>query len=136
MTHPEFTCSHCGSGELRRSRSTSLHDLRKIVLGKYPFRCLVCKERIWIDLYRKGGQARCPRCLSASLASVAHQHIRFGFWKRQLLRLGARAYRCSFCGLRFASFKKLLQRVPENTAETHPAPERPREMASAAGAGR
>src|SRR6202012_267730 len=97
MTHPEFTCSHCGSGELRRSRRTSMLDLRKIVFGKYPFRCLICKERTWIDLFRKGKRVRCPRCLTADVVPAANLHFRLGFWKHQLLRVGGRAYRCSFC---------------------------------------
>ncbi|HLH03099.1 MAG TPA: hypothetical protein VKX25_10035 [Bryobacteraceae bacterium] len=134
MTHPEFTCIHCGSGELRRSRRTSLADLPKILMGKYPFRCLNCKERMWIDLFRKGRQVRCPRCLTADVISIPDERVHFGFWKVQLMRMGARAYRCSFCAHKFVSFKKTVRRTPESHSQNNAvAPEHPRAMASAAG---
>ena len=136
MRHPEFTCNHCGSGELRRSRSTSLIELPKILMGKYPFRCLDCKERTWIDLLRRGKQVRCPRCLTVHVAVTPHQRMRASFWQRQLLRMGARAYRCSFCSHRFVTFKKPTQETPETRAPEETQPEPARQMASPASAGR
>lgn len=108
MKHPGFLCSYCGSSNLRRSHSMSIVELPKMALGNYPFRCLDCRERFWINvwLFSKGKHVVCPRCLRVDVASAPPQRMRLGLWKRLLVAFGARGYRCSFCGHRFLSFKR------------------------------
>jgi DNA-directed RNA polymerase subunit RPC12/RpoP len=135
MMHPEFTCKHCGSANFRRSHSASLLDTFRMAKGTYPFRCLDCRERFWINLWllSKGKRARCPRCLTLELTPAQPQRMRLGLWRKVMLALGARGYRCSFCGHKFLSFKRSVAEQspgpPEHTT-THAS--QPPGMASAA----
>lgn len=115
MRHPDFTCHRCGSANLKRSRQTTLRDMPKMALGRYPFRCLDCKERNWIDLrlFSTGKQMRCPRCLSVDVAPISSPRLGGGFWRNLLLSIGGHAYRCSVCTNKFVSFKKTEQQHPE-----------------------
>lgn len=130
MRHPDFTCSRCGSPNLKRSRQISLGDVIKMALGHYPFRCLDCKERTWINLrlFSRAKQVRCPRCLSVDVLPVSPQRLRAGLWNQLRLMLGGHAYRCSFCTHKFVSFKN----TEEHHGDTH---QRQGEIAQAAAGG-
>ena len=137
MKHPEFTCSSCGSANLRRSHRTSMLDLPKMALGIYPFRCLDCRERFWINiwLFSKGRYAMCPRCLAVHVKPSALPRLRLNTVKRLLLTLGARGYRCSLCNHRFISFKRAER--PQSAAGDRPAgPSVSAEMTSTVSAGK
>ena len=79
-----------------------------MALGIYPFRCLDCRERGWINiwLYSKGQSAICPRCLGMEVAPAPTEGMRLKLAERALVTAGARAYRCATCNRRFLSFKR------------------------------
>jgi hypothetical protein len=108
MRQSEFTCSSCGSDDLRRSYSTSLTELPKMFRGVYPFRCMSCRERCWVSVWSLGDgkNPRCPRCLNIDVLPTATHRMRLRLWQRLLLALGAQAQRCAFCSYRFVSFKR------------------------------
>ena len=141
MRHPDFTCHRCGSDNLKRSRQTTLRDVPKMLLGRYPFRCLDCKERTWIDLrlFSSGKQVRCPRCLSLDVVAISPARLGGGLWKNLLLSIGGHGYRCSVCTHKFVSFKKPEQH--QHPEQHHPPSHQGdkqlghAEMASTAGAG-
>lgn len=137
MKHPEFTCSSCGSANLRRSHTRSLLDLPKMALGIYPFRCLDCRERFWINiwLFSKGRYAMCPHCLAVDVGPSALPRMRLNITKKICLALGARGYRCSLCGHRFVSFKR-AERSPKLAEAQQQPPSDHTEAASAVGAGK
>lgn len=95
-----------------------------MLLGSYPFRCVDCGQRFWINiwLFSKLAYAKCPKCLGLELGGWPTKHYRMPFWKSLLTTFGAHRYRCSACRCNFISFRpsqarKLLQaedaRMPE-----------------------
>ncbi len=80
-----------------------------MALGIYPFRCLDCRERFWINIwfFSKRKQAMCPRCLLLDVVRYDAKNMRLGLWKRLQVAAGARGYRCSVCRHRFLSFKRV-----------------------------
>ncbi len=122
MKHPEFTCSACGSPNLRRSHIQSLAELPKMAMGVYPFRCLECKARFSINiwLFSKKTTAVCPRCLAIEVAPATLEGMRLSLLERLQVTFGARGYRCFTCGRRFLSFKRAEQFLPAPTpSEPH-----------------
>ena len=107
MKHPEFKCSSCGSDNIRRSHSESFSEFPRMALGNYPFRCLECRNRFWVNiwLFSKGSQAVCPRCLAVEVLRTPTDAMRLGIIQRALVRFGARGYLCTICNRRFLSFK-------------------------------
>jgi DNA-directed RNA polymerase subunit RPC12/RpoP len=107
MKHPEFTCTACGSTNLRRSQRTSILDLPKMALGAYPFRCLDCRERFWINVWRlsRSKHVICPHCLIRDVVPISSRQMRIGLWRKILLTLGGRGYRCSVCKHAFVSLR-------------------------------
>ena len=139
MKQTEFTCSACGSANLRRSHSTSVLELPKMALGTYPFRCLDCRERFWLNIWfsARGKCAMCPRCLICEVMPVPKESIRLTLRKRLLLGIGAHAFRCSVCRHSFISFKRA---EPSRRISQQPQPPKAQtaepEVASAATAGK
>ena len=119
MKHPEFTCGACGSANLRRSHSDSLMDLPKMAMGIYPFRCLDCRERGWINiwLFSKGGNAVCPRCLGLEVTPAPTEGMRLKLSEKAMVTAGARGYRCATCNRRFLSFKRAEPGAAEKEAK-------------------
>ncbi|MDQ2843552.1 MAG: hypothetical protein M3Y72_21425 [Acidobacteriota bacterium] len=76
--------------------------------GIYPFRCLDCRERFWINiwLFSKGKFAMCPRCFAVDVVPAELPRTRLSLSQKILLTLGARGYRCSACNRKFLSFKR------------------------------
>jgi DNA-directed RNA polymerase subunit RPC12/RpoP len=75
-----------------------------MVIGQYPFRCLDCNCRFWINvwLFAKLRYAKCPRCLGLELTTWPPKRARLQ--QRILVRLGAHRYRCAACRKNFVSF--------------------------------
>ncbi|HWF07460.1 MAG TPA: hypothetical protein VG297_03295 [Bryobacteraceae bacterium] len=76
---------------------------------KTPLRCLHCKERfiapsiVWADLFF----ARCPVCHRMDLNGwTGKTYTNPPFWVAMKVRLGARKWRCEYCRLNFASFRR------------------------------
>lgn len=111
MNHPHLTCENCGSENLRRSRRRSLSELRRMAFGDYPFRCIDCGHRSWINvlLLSKLKYAKCPRCMSLKVVRWPSKTMRLSFTQELLLSMGAQLYRCSVCHRAFATFLKPLE---------------------------
>ena len=107
MNHPHFRCAACGSHSIRRSYTWKLSDLPAMAVGSYPFRCLECRQLSWINvwLHSKSKFAKCPDCLSPNVVPRTHEPQKPGFWKRLLLSMGAKRYRCRMCHRRFMTFR-------------------------------
>lgn len=108
MTHSEFRCFRCGSANLKRSHHTTILDGVKMLVGRYPFRCMDCRERTWVDLrlFRRGQQLRCPRCLRHDVYAIPNERLHASWWNNLRLAMGGRGYRCAFCSYKFISLKK------------------------------
>lgn len=107
MRRSRFFCEQCGSANVRRSHSKSSQDFFRMALGQYPLRCEDCQHRFWVDilLLSQARFARCPQCLSFKLTSWDPKQYRIPRWRKLLLRLGARRYRCNVCRVNFVSFR-------------------------------
>lgn len=76
-----------------------------MALGWYPFRCLDCHHRFWLNVWlsAKLRYAKCPCCLGFDLTTwPARYRSRLRY--QVLVRLGAHRYRCSGCRKNFVSF--------------------------------
>lgn len=73
-----------------------------------PLRCLDCKKRfigktlVWEDLF----YARCPVCLRMDLNGWTGKTHTPPFWTGLCVALGAHKWRCEYCRINFASFRK------------------------------
>jgi len=139
MKHPEFTCTGCGSTNLRRSQRTSILDLPKMTLGAYPFRCLDCRQRFWINVFRlsKSKYVICPDCLVRDVIPISSRQMRMGLWRKILLAAGGRGYRGAVCKHAFISMRRRRSlRSGGSGSERPEIVETQREMASAVRAGK
>ncbi|MGA8026168.1 MAG: hypothetical protein WB992_03425 [Bryobacteraceae bacterium] len=112
-----YACQYCGSASLRRSRRQSAVELSKMALGIYPFRCLDCNQRVWVNiwLFSKLAYAKCPKCLGMQLTTWPARHYHLTLWNKLLMTFGANRYRCSVCRENFLSFRAREGR--DNTAK-------------------
>ncbi len=108
-----------------------------MAMGIYPFRCLDCKERFFINiwLFSKKTTAVCPRCLTIEVTPASLEGKRLSLQERVLVAMGARGYRCASCGRRFLSFKRAHSRPVSKPAQ-HPHQAPRAEAVSAASAGK
>jgi DNA-directed RNA polymerase subunit RPC12/RpoP len=101
-------CPKCGSRFLRPSRKRDNEALLFLRL-KTVLRCMDCKTRfmaplvVWEDLL----YARCPVCRRMDLNGWTGKTFTDPpFWVAFKVRLGARKWRCEYCRLNFASFRR------------------------------
>lgn len=75
--------------------------------GIYPFRCLDCNQRIWVNLwfFSRLAYAKCPKCLSLELTGWPTKRYHLSFRKKLLNTFGAHRYRCPACRYNFFSFR-------------------------------
>jgi len=111
MNHPHLTCENCGSESLRRSRRRSFSEFRRMALGDYPFRCIDCGHRSWINvlLLSKFKYAKCPGCMSLKVVRWPSKAMRLTLYKELLIAVGGHLYRCSVCHRTFVTFLKPLE---------------------------
>lgn len=102
-------CPRCGSRYLRPARARSFGEMLGKLRFVSPLRCLDCNKRfigrtlVWHDLF----YARCPICLRMDLNGwTGKTYTDPPFWVALKVRLGARRWRCEYCRLNFASFRK------------------------------
>lgn len=102
-------CPKCGSRFLRPSRARNFREQ----LGKWrlvsPLRCLDCKARfiaptiVWSDLF----YATCPVCRRMDLNGwTGKTYTNPPAWVAFKVALGAKKWRCEYCRLNFASFRR------------------------------
>jgi DNA-directed RNA polymerase subunit RPC12/RpoP len=102
------TCPKCGSRFLRPSAPRTTGEW----LGKLrfidPLRCLDCKTRfvahtvVWSDLH----YTRCPICHRMDLNGWTGKTYQPPFWMAVKIAFGAGRYRCEYCRINFASFRR------------------------------
>jgi hypothetical protein len=102
-------CPKCGSRYLRPSRTRNFSEQIGLLRLETPLRCLHCKERffaptiVWSDLFF----AKCPVCRRMDLNGwTGKTYTHPPFWVALKVSLGARKWRCEYCRLNFASFRK------------------------------
>ena len=107
MRQSRFVCERCGSKDVRRSHATSNADSLKMLVGQYPLRCQNCQHRFWANilLLSEWRYARCPACLSFQLTTWDLKHYNIPTYRKVLMKLGARRFRCNPCRLNFVSFR-------------------------------
>ena len=108
-----FSCPHCGSPDVRRSRRHGMGEVPKMLLGVYPFRCLNCGERFFgnVWLLATKGYANCPKCLRLDVQPWVRREGRVSAWDQLRMILGAQTYRCIACRYTFLSFRKGIYRA-------------------------
>jgi endogenous inhibitor of DNA gyrase (YacG/DUF329 family) len=104
-----IACPKCGSRYLRPSRKRSFSEQLGTLRLVSPFRCLDCKVRffapsiVWADLFC----AKCPRCHRMDLNGwTGKTYTDPPFWVAFKVALRARKWRCEYCRLNFASFRR------------------------------
>ncbi|SRR5579875_2550153 len=106
MIYP-VSCDFCGSTHLRRSRWQSKSEMLKMAIGTYPFRCMDCNGRFFVNvlLLSRLAYAKCPKCLGWELTNWPRRAYHIGLAKKLALTFGARRYRCLNCRYNFVSFR-------------------------------
>jgi hypothetical protein len=102
-------CPRCGSRYLRPARTRDFSEWLGQLRFISPLRCQDCNKRfigrtfVWSDLFF----ARCPVCLRMDLNGWTGKTYTHPPFKVALkVKLGARKWRCEYCRLNFASFRK------------------------------
>lgn len=102
-------CPRCGSRYLRPARTRNFSEVMGKLRFVSPLRCLDCNKRfigptlVWKDLL----YARCPVCLRMDLNGwTGKTNTNPPFWVAVRVALGARKWRCEYCRLNFASFRR------------------------------
>jgi hypothetical protein len=103
------SCPKCGSRYLRPSRTRNLTERLGRLRLLLPLRCMDCNARfvaptfVWADLFF----ARCPVCRRMDLSAwTGKTYTDPPFRVAVKVVLGARKWRCEYCRLNFASFRK------------------------------
>jgi predicted Zn-ribbon and HTH transcriptional regulator len=125
-------CPRCGSRNLRYSRLRSPAERLTSLLGVRPIRCRDCHVRFVDRTFHVINlrYARCPKCFRTDLSTWSRNHYKLSVYKRLLLSLGAKPYRCDGCRYNFVSFrprKKKSRSTARKEQETESAASRPAE---------
>ncbi len=107
-----FSCPKCHSRNLRYARIQSFPERFWTFFGIHPLRCRECQLRFLERTWRLGTfqYARCPRCWRMDLSRWSLHDYHAPIHVRVLLKLGAQPYRCEYCRVNFASFRRRKQR--------------------------
>src|ERR1700742_2879472 len=104
-----IACPKCGSRYLRPSRTRDVSEEWDKLRLRRPLRCLDCKARfiapaiVWGDLF----YARCPVCHRMDLNGwTGKTYTNPPFLVALKVKLGAWKWRCEYCRLNFASFRR------------------------------
>ena len=102
-------CPRCGSRYLRPSRTRNAGEELGLLRLQSPLRCMDCQERfiaptiVWEDL----GFAKCPVCRRMDLSTwTGNTYTDPPFLTALKASMGAYRWRCEYCRLNFASFRK------------------------------
>jgi hypothetical protein len=103
-----LTCPSCGSRYIRPARYQSAGERIRAFGFVAPLRCRDCRTRFVSrtvfpeDLLF----ARCPQCYRMDLNGWTGKTYQAAGWTRLKVLLGAYRWRCEYCRLNFASFRK------------------------------
>ena len=101
-------CPKCGSRFLRPSQTRTFREKLRALWFVMPVRCKDCKTRFVTDTtgFQYLSFARCPNCRRMDLNRWSGETFvpRGITWLK--VSLGAARFRCEYCRLNFASFRK------------------------------
>lgn len=85
-----------------------------MAIGTYPFRCLDCNSRFFVNvlLLSRLAYAKCPKCLGSELTNWPRKGYHVSLAKKLALTFGARRYRCANCRYNFVSFRPAASSQP------------------------
>ena len=101
-------CPNCGNRFLRPSRPRTLQERLESWFFVSPVRCDHCSHRFVTDILGLAyiGFARCPKCHRMDLNRwTGESYHPKGITKFKVM-FGARRFRCEYCRLNFASFRR------------------------------
>lgn len=101
-------CPRCQSNDCFRSHRRKW-EYTLSLLGIMPWRCVACRKRFYarrVPLWFLH-HAHCPRCGNLELLIVRPHKLERHPLARLATLLGARALRCDYCRLNFASWRFL-----------------------------
>jgi len=103
-----LACPNCGSRFLRDSKPRSFKEKIQRLWFVSALRCLDCKTRFVTRTVKLREMlfARCPVCYRMDLNGWTGKRYKPPFWMGRKIWLGAKRYRCEYCRLNFASFRK------------------------------
>jgi DNA-directed RNA polymerase subunit RPC12/RpoP len=102
-------CPKCGSRFLRPSRTRSLEEKVRSLRFLSPLRCIDCGTRFVASTFvpRDLFYARCPECHRMDLNGwTGKSYCDPPFRVVLKVALGAKKWRCEYCRLNFASFRR------------------------------
>ncbi len=101
-------CPQCGSRFLKPSRPRNFQEKVKTYWFVMPVRCDHCRHRFVMDTIGLADMpyARCPKCNRMDLSSWTGDSYTPRGMTRIKAALGANRFRCEYCRVNFASFRK------------------------------
>jgi DNA-directed RNA polymerase subunit RPC12/RpoP len=101
-------CPNCGSRFLRDSKPRDAAEKRLAWRFMSPLRCLDCKTRFVGKTFSLGDMryAHCPQCDRMDLNQWTGKNYLPPFFTAFLIGVGANRWRCEYCRVNFASFRK------------------------------
>ena len=101
-------CPNCGSRHLRDSAMKESTDKIRRWRFETALRCVDCKTRFVASTLALGDifYAKCPVCRKLDLNSWPGKTYTPTGWTAFAVNLGAKKWRCEYCRLNFASFRK------------------------------
>jgi hypothetical protein len=80
----------------------------KRLFGIYTLKCRACRAHSSLAIFswRAITRPHCPNCFRYELTRWSEPYSRVSRWTRWKVKLGAAAYRCEFCRVNLASFRR------------------------------
>jgi DNA-directed RNA polymerase subunit RPC12/RpoP len=103
-----LACPKCGSRFLRDAEPRNSREAMDRLRFISPLRCLDCKHRFVARTLVLSDMkyARCPNCERMDLNGWTGKTYQPGFFMGLKIRLGAKRWRCEYCRINFASFRR------------------------------
>lgn len=101
-------CPRCGSRFLRPSQPRNFSEKLRALWFVMPVRCDHCKTRFVTDItgFKYLRFAKCPNCRRMDLNRWTGETFEPRGITRLKVGLGANRFRCEYCRVNFASFRK------------------------------
>jgi hypothetical protein len=103
-----LSCPKCGSRYLRPAHYRSSRERINAIFFLSPLRCMDCKTRFVARtiIPEDFGFAHCPKCRRMDLHAWTGKTSTPRGWMWLKVQRGANKWRCEYCRLNFASFRK------------------------------
>ena len=103
-----LSCPKCGSRYLRPAHYRNLRERLNALRFILPLRCKDCRTRFVAQtiIFKDFAFARCPGCDRMDLNGWTGKTFKPEGWLKLKVFLGAKKWRCEYCRINFASFRK------------------------------